>query len=263
MERDGLQQFMEHAQHRVLSREEERALAVRARAGDKQAADELALHNVRLVYSIARRYVPGPLPLDDLMQEGMLGLLHAVTKFDPDKGFKFSTYATWWIKQAVQRAIHGKARVIRLPVHQAERLDRMHRHMNRLALKLGRDPTDDELAQSANLTLGQIKELREIRAHTLSLDGFVDDDGETIGVEVAHLDDEPDFADHMVEQANLHDALAQLPERDRRVIELRYGFGDGEEQTLEAIGKELGITRERVRQIETRALDVLRALVAA
>lgn len=263
MERDGLQQFMETAKHRVLTREEERALAVRARNGDKQAADDLALHNIRLVFSIAKRYDPGPLPLDDLLQEGMFGLLHAVTKFDPDKGFKFSTYATWLIRQACQRAIQNKARTIRLPAHQVERLDRMNRRAARFEVEHGREPDDDELAALANLTVKQIRELREIRAHTLSLDGFLGEDGEPLVQEIAHLDDEPDFADSLVERAQLADALAQLPPRLRRVIELRFGLDDDRERTFDEIGRELGVSRSRAQQIEARALAALRTVLAA
>ncbi len=263
MERDGLQTFMNQAKHRILTGEEERSLARRAQAGDRRAHDELVLHNIRLVYSIARRYVPGPLPLDDLMQEGTLGLIRAVEKFDPDRGFKLSTYATWWIKQAVQRAIHGKGRVIRLPTHVAEQLDRMRRHETKLEVKLGRKPTDDELSKSTGLTVAQIDDLRQLPPAALSLDAFVHDDGTPADVAemgvVDRAEESDDFAVELARRDELEKALRTLTDRQREVVMLR--FADG--LTFQEIGDQLGLTRERVRQITGEALKRLAHRVAA
>jgi RNA polymerase primary sigma factor len=258
---DALQQFLNEAgRYKLLTAAEEVELAKRIERGDRDAKDLMINSNLRLVVSIAKKYQGHGLSLLDLIQEGIIGLIRAVEKFDWRKGFKFSTYATWWIRQAVQRGVANKSRTIRIPVHIVEREQKIARAERELLLKLERTPTDEELAKTAGLPLAQVKEVRAAARAVTSLDRPIgDDSGGQLGdlVAVDDADMQEDLEISLREEA-VRKALAALPEREREVIRLRYGFdGDSEPLSLEAIGKRLGITRERVRQIELNALELL------
>jgi RNA polymerase primary sigma factor len=257
---DALQLFLREAgRHRLLTAAQEVSLAKRIERGDAGAKEEMIQANLRLVVSIAKNYRNQGLPFLDLIQEGTLGLIRAVEKFDWRRGFKFSTYATWWIRQAVARALADKARTIRMPVHIVERLQKINRAERSLWTQLGREPTLEEIADEASLTPEQVLEVRAAARASTSLDAPVgDDDDATLSDFVAG--DQPlpeDEVDVELRRQVLLDALRSLPEREREVVTLRYGIDGNEPRTLEEIGRRLGLTRERVRQIE---LDSLRRL---
>ena len=257
---DALQLFLnEAARYPLLTAAEEVELAKRIERGEKAAKDRMINSNLRLVVSIAKRYQGHGLTLLDLIQEGIIGLIRAVEKFDHRKGFKFSTYATWWIRQAVQRGVANKSRTIRIPVHIAEREQKISRAERELLPKLGRVPTEAEIAKQAKLPVKQVREVRGAARAVTSLDRPVGEDGGTAFGEL--LPSEQRAVDEEVEvslrESVLRRALEELPERDRTILELRYGLGDEDPQSLEAIGRRLGLTRERVRQIEADALQNL------
>jgi RNA polymerase primary sigma factor len=220
------------------------------------AKDRMINSNLRLVVSIARRYQGQGLPLSDLVQEGMLGLIRATEKFDWRRGFKFSTYATLWIRQAIQRGLENSARVIRLPVHIAQRERRISRVTRELTTKLGRDPSDEEISDAAELPLEEVIEIRKAAQQVTSLDQPVGDDGDaSLGDLMADEQPEPDdeVAARMREET-VEKAIAELPERERNVVRLRFGLGGEAPTTLRDAGRRLGITAERTRQIEESAL---------
>ena len=258
---DALQLFLNEAgRWPLLTAEEEVELARRIERGDKEAKERMINSNLRLVVSIAKRYQGHGLSLLDLIQEGIIGLIRAVEKFDWRRGFKFSTYATWWIRQAVQRGVANKSRTIRIPVHIAEREQRMARAERELATSLGRAPTDEEIARRARLPLKQLSEVRQAARAVTSLDRPIGDENEGALGDLFASEQSPPEEEIGVslEQDVLRRAVAQLPERERAVLKLRYGLnGDRDPASLEAIGRELGITRERVRQIEANALERL------
>ena len=259
---DALQLFLnEVGRHALLTAEEEVALSKLIERGDKVAKDKMVNSNLRLVVSIAKKYQGHGLSLLDLIQEGIIGLIRAVEKFDWRRGYKFSTYATWWIRQAVQRGVANKARTIRIPVHIVEREQRLARATRELATKLEREPTDQELAKVARLSVKQVKEVRAAARAVASLDKPMGDEagGTAFGDLFAADQRQPDeeVTVNLGEQA-LRLAVAGLPDREREVIRLRYGIGDGDDpHSLEEIGRQLGLTRERVRQIEAHALERL------
>jgi len=260
---DALQLFLREAsRHRLLTAAQEVTLAKRIERGDEIAKAEMIQSNLRLVVSIAKNYRNQGLPFLDLIQEGTLGLIRAVEKFDWRRGFKFSTYATWWIRQAVARALADKARTIRMPVHIVERLQKINRAERSLWTQLGREPTLDEIADEASITPQQVLEVRAAARASASLDAPIGDtDDAVLGDFVAGDDPLPEetVESHLRRQALLR-ALGGLPEREREVVTLRYGIDGNEPRTLEEIGRRLGLTRERVRQIE---LDSLRRLAVA
>jgi RNA polymerase primary sigma factor len=258
---DALQLFMnEIGRHPLLTKEQEVELAKRIERGDKDAKDQMVNANLRLVVSIAKRYQGHGLSLLDLIQEGIIGLIRAVEKFDHRRGFKFSTYATWWIRQAVQRGVANKAREIRIPVHIVEREQKIARAERQLTVKLGRHPTDEEIAAETKLSLAQVREVREAARAVTSLDRPVGaGDSASLQDLVAGEAESPEQEVSVsLEQAILRRAVSELPEREREVVQLRYGLnGDPDPVSLEEVGRRLGLTRERVRQLEADALERL------
>ncbi|HEU5002284.1 MAG TPA: sigma-70 family RNA polymerase sigma factor [Actinomycetota bacterium] len=255
---DSVGQFLhEIGRYPLLTKDEEIELAQRIEAGDQEAKDQMVTSNLRLVVSIAKRY-QGQMALGDLVQEGIIGLIRAVDKFDWRRGFKFSTYATWWIRQAIGRAIQTQSRTIRIPVHLAEREWKAWSAERSLTAELGRDPTDDEIAEAAQMTTVELQRLRQTARIVASLDQPVEEGGETELGELAAWE-APDLLDQVhtgLEEECVRKALNTLPEAEREVIRLRFGL-DGDPVTLREIGKMLGVSHERVRQLESAGLEHL------
>ena len=251
----------EIGQIKLLSLDEELKLADRIMAGDEEAKRTLAESNLRLVVSIAKRYVVRGMLFLDLIQEGNIGLMKAVEKFDVSKGYKFSTYATWWIRQAITRAIADQARTIRVPVHMVETINKLARIHRQLTLELNREPSEDELAKKMNLPVERIREILKISQEPVSLETPIgEEDDSHLGdfIKDEHNMSPEDYATNELLKQEISEVLLTLTEREEKVIKLRFGLEDGKSRTLEEVGQMFGVTRERIRQIEAKALRKLK-----
>ncbi len=253
--------FKEIGKVPLLTAEEEKELAIRIENGDEDAKKKLCESNLRLVVSIARRYLNRGLSFLDLIQEGNLGLIKAVEKFDYTKGYKFSTYATWWIRQAITRSIADQARTIRIPVHMVETINKLIRISRQLLQEYGREPTSEEIAKEMGISVEKVREIKKISQDPVSLETPIGEEEDSHLGDFIPDEDIPspvDAAAYSMLQKQLREVLDTLSEREKKVLILRFGLDDGRPRTLEEVGKEFNVTRERIRQIEAKALRKLR-----
>lgn len=245
----------------LLTAKEERELATRVREGDFNARQRMIECNLRLVVSIAKHYINRGMALLDLISEGNLGLIHALEKFEPERGFRFSTYATWWIRQAVTRAIADQGRTIRVPVHMGDQINKLLRVQHQLTQRLGRDPSVEEIANALEVPPKKVENMIQVARRPLSLETPTDDEEDSVLGDFIEDDEAtpPDeSATYNLLREHLGEVLNSLPPREVRILQLRYGLLDGQAYTLEEVGRKMGVTRERVRQIEAQALSRLR-----
>ena len=269
VEREGetpelLAKYLSHiGQGNLLTHQEEIELSNRAKQGDQRARQRLIEKNLRLVVSVAKKYRGYGLPFEDLIQEGNIGLMKAVEKFDPDRGFRFSTYATWWIRQAVQRAVADKGRTIRVPVHMTEKIRKMARTYNELSAEFEREPTDEEVAERLGWTIDEVRDVKDAMPDATSLNQPLssDSDSSELGelVEDERASDTPGTVMRGMESAQLGEAIQRLPERNRYVLLRRYGLDSHEPATLAQLSDELGVSRERIRQLQREAERMLKS----
>ncbi|MGE5172576.1 MAG: RNA polymerase sigma factor RpoD/SigA [Betaproteobacteria bacterium] len=245
----------------LLTFEEEQSLAKRVQEGDREARSKMIQSNLRLVVAIGKRYINRGLPFSDIIEEGNLGLIRAVEKFDYERGFRFSTYASWWIRQSVERAIANQVRIIRLPVHVAELANSYSRTVRKLTQLLGREPSNEEVAKKMRININRVRALSQVTRETYSLDMLINGEGEDTLKDVLSDENTPlpsSESDERLRRQYLSAWIAELPPTERNVIEMRYGLNRTTPRTLDSIGRQFGITRERVRQIENQAIRKLR-----